>query len=190
MPSTRSGCAPPRRCARSESCSCSTRRPRSRSSTGSTSREHAMLEGEILEHRFDHEIARLRSPSSPSCRRRGSSCRRTAARVICCFASRSCTTSRTAASPLPTRAVSVSLSRTSVPCCTAIDAIPAPMKPAPSTPSLSTCARRGAGAVDAGILLERVGGEEQKDELARHVGHRHLAEQPRLLAKPPSMPRE
>ena len=37
---------------------------------------------------------------------------------------------------------------------------------------------------DSGILLQLVGGEEEEDELSRHVGHRHLAEFARLLAIP------
>ena len=96
-----------------------------------------------------------RSRCSRSCRRRASSGRRTAACVICFFLSRSRSTSRTAASPFPTRARSVSLSRTGVPCCTATDAMPAPMKPAPRTPSVSTSRGSGAEPCTPGILLER-----------------------------------
>ena len=41
--------------------------------------------------------------------------------------------------------------------------------------------RRGRG--DARIFLERVGGEEEKDELTRNFRHRELAEPSRLLAE-------
>jgi 3-hydroxyacyl-CoA dehydrogenase/enoyl-CoA hydratase/3-hydroxybutyryl-CoA epimerase len=58
-----------------------------------------------------------------------------------------------AASPLPIRAGSVSLRRTSVPCWMATDAMPAPMKPAPRTPRRSTSRGGGTGSGTPGSFL-------------------------------------
>ena len=55
-------------------------------------------------------------------------------RVICFLASLSFSTSRTAARPLATCAWLVSLNRTATPCMAVMAAMPAPMKPVPSTP--------------------------------------------------------
>ena len=57
-------------------------------------------------------------------------------REICRLVSRSFSTSRTAARPRPTCPIVVSLKRTGTPCITETAAMPAPMKPVPSTPSL------------------------------------------------------
>ena len=97
--------------------------------------EYPVLEREVLEHRLDDEIGRL----EPRVVRRSAD----EAHVVVELLSRDLpareallSTPRMDASPFPMRAVSVSLRRTNVPCCTAIDAMPAPMNPAPSTPSL------------------------------------------------------
>ncbi len=68
-------------------------------------------------------------------------------RVICRLASRSASTFRTAPRPRATCSSFVSLRRTGTPRIAATAAIPAPMKPAPTTPSRSIA--RAAGAVPA-----------------------------------------
>ena len=54
------------------------------------------------------------------------------------------------------------------------------MNPVPSTPILFDWQRRHVRVADARVLPERRRREEEKDQLPAHVGHRHLAEQPRL----------
>ena len=63
---------------------------------------------------------------------------------------------------MPTRAVSVSLSLTSVPCWTATDAMPAPMKPAPSTPIFSIFRGGGTGGVTPGSFLSEFVAKKRK----------------------------
>ncbi len=104
-------------------------------------------------------------------------------RVICFRSRRSLRTSRIAASPFPTCERSVSLSRTSVPCCTAMDVMPAPMKPAPRTAILLTAAGSGAGSGTPMSFLSDCVAKNRKTSSLRLGRHRHLPEHARLFAQ-------
>ena len=76
--------------------------------------------------------------------------------VICRLLSRSLSTSFTAATPLATCAAAVSLKRTGTPCCTVMLAMPAPMNPAPSTPTRSTARGLTPSGTPASFLSDVV----------------------------------
>ena len=67
---------------------------------------------------------------------------------------------------------------------TAVPAMPAPMKPEPTTPSRRICRGIGGARRDPVVLLERGGGEEDLHQLAGDVAHRELAEGVVLLGEP------
>ena len=138
-------------------------------------RQHLRFSSEVLEDGLDHEVRPARSRVTSRRRRQRSMRCATSRAVRLPRFRRSSKTSRRVPQPAAERLAARVLEAHGDARLRGDAAMPAPIRPAPSTPSFSTS--RGSRALRvARVLLDLLGGEEDRHQRARDVRDGELAE--------------